>query len=1712
MRFIILTFFSIWSLLISTISQADTKPLEVNHSLLVNRQQPVMRRTDVPPSIITFNRSYKHGENGLFSLQGISDVVVSNSGKFVLTASYASGAVSIFERNVATGFLTYRNMISGIINAFGLVISPDDKHIYAASPSGTIDAILINPTDLSLTLLTKNLKPGATGGFVSVSISPDGKWVYGIGGSPSGLVVFRRDASTGQLTFVADYADNMNEHVLGQSFGPTVSPIKNTATSADGQFLYVSSTLDHAVTVFRVNQTTGALSQLAWYINGISGVSGLNGASSVRLSPNGRYLYVSGQSSNAIAIFRVDATSGLLTFVGQVAQGDPGISKLQGVRSLTISPDGRYLFASAITSHAINVFSVNPNTGLLTLVTEAVDSENNISGLTQPSGMATDLGSRHLYVAGQSAHSLVAFNLPIPSVEIQMDTVQMEYKSPFTSLDTTLLLFDADNDHLQGATLEISEGFSLKDSLQVTLKSGITGDFNAATGVLTLSGSAPLSTYQDVLRSLKYKPSVDITLGTDTIFNKKMSYSVNDGENESAKASLLVQVNVPPTPIQAILLSDTTIAGNAAVGTVVGAFSALSSTSASTFTYTLVSGTGSDGNSNFSIQGNLLRTASLFDFATQSSYNIRVQVTDQADFTFQKTFVLQVLDNSNEAPVVTNSTGNTTFNEVEGLEQVPVAIDPSLTVTDANHSALYQAIIQITDGFADQEDALSFTNNGSTMGNIAGSFNMGNGTLTMTSTDTSATLAQWQAALRSVTYVNHSKDPSTEARTIVFTIDDGETNSAASSKKIEVNAINDRPILTGVPETSVLQDNAYSFTPVAQDLDGDDLIFHIVNKPSWATFDSQTGELSGTPSFSNVGTTEGIVISVADSAGSRDLPAFDLTVTTNIISGVALKDSTFIYDGTLKSLEIQGTQPENTTIEWVNNGRTDIGEQQVTVRITGLGYTPFEAIAQLRISPATITGVTLTDSTFVYDGTAKSLAVQGILPDGVTVSYATNTRTNVGTQVVTATLSGSNYVSSTLTANLTISPATITGVSLTDSTFVYDGSAKSLALQGILPDGVTVSYATNTRTNVGTQVVTATLSGSNYVSSTLTANLTISPATITGVTLTDSTFVYDGTAKSLAVQGILPNGVTVNYTTHSRTNVGTQVVTATLSGNNYVSSTLTANLIISPATITGVSLTDSTFVYDGTAKSLAVQGILPNGVTVSYATNTRTNVGTQVITATLSGSNYVSSTLTANLTISPAKINGVHLEHQMVVYNGTDKFLKIVGDLPPGTTVQYLNNNHTNVGHYVVGAIVSGNNYETLELEAALVITPAAITQLSLIDQSFVYDGTAKSLTLRGFLPQGTTVQWTQNSRTIVGTQEVTATISGANYNQVVLRADLTITPADFTGITLRDSVFIYDGTTKSLSVSGKLPEGASVTYTHQSRLNAGTQRVTATISAPHYTTLVLQATLQINTAVRTLQFDLLSEKTFGDESFTLQALASTSETVGFTSSNPSVALIQGNQVQIVGAGVTQITATVAAHENYGAAISITRTLTIKKAQQTITLEAPTEVQLHEGVITVKATSTSGLPVQLRLADTQNAQLEGTRLRLLKEGMVTLIASQAGDNNIQAAQEVAIPIRILNPVSNIVLQVHRALSPNGDGINDFVKIEGIEGYNSNKVSFMSSAGEMVWTASGYNNGSVAFRGLSNKNARLTAGTYFYLIEINHQGKVHYERGYVILRY
>jgi hypothetical protein len=145
-------------------------------------------------------------------------------------------------------------------------------------------------------------------------------------------------------------------------------------------------------------------------------------------------------------------------------------------------------------------------------------------------------------------------------------------------------------------------------------------------------------------------------------------------------------------------------------------------------------------------------------------------------------------------------------------------------------------------------------------------------------------------------------------------------------------SVNGAPMISGQPVTALNANTAYTFVPTVASATGETLVFEIQNKPSWATFDTSTGELAGTPSSSSIGNYDGVVISVSNGVATSALPTFNISVTQFSNGSVTLSwlPPTTNTDGTalvnLAGYKIYyGTDPNNMTqsVQITNPGLAD---------------------------------------------------------------------------------------------------------------------------------------------------------------------------------------------------------------------------------------------------------------------------------------------------------------------------------------------------------------------------------------------------------------------------------------------------------------------------------------------------------------------------------------------------------------------------------------------------------------------------------------------------------------------------------------------------------------------------------------------------------------------------------------------------------------------
>lgn len=229
-------------------------------------------------------------------------------------------------------------------------------------------------------------------------------------------------ASLGGLTQLAgtDGCTSLTGTGGGCATGRAIDNANSVALSPDGEFAYVTGGVSDSIAVFDRAPATGALTQLPGTDGCISetGTGGvcadgraLDGATTVKVSPDGKTVYVSSLISDAIAIFDRNPTTGVLTQLadpnGCISEtGTGGVcvdgKRLDGARMVALSPDGEYLYATAIVSNAVTIFDRDPATGSLVQ-------------LADPNGCVADVGDGVTCVDGKALNQTVGVTVtPTP--------------------------------------------------------------------------------------------------------------------------------------------------------------------------------------------------------------------------------------------------------------------------------------------------------------------------------------------------------------------------------------------------------------------------------------------------------------------------------------------------------------------------------------------------------------------------------------------------------------------------------------------------------------------------------------------------------------------------------------------------------------------------------------------------------------------------------------------------------------------------------------------------------------------------------------------------------------------------------------------------------------------------------------------------------------------------------------------------------------------------------------------------------------------------------------------------------------------------------------------------------------------------------------------------------------------------------------------------
>ncbi|MCK5831800.1 MAG: DUF4347 domain-containing protein, partial [Methylococcales bacterium] len=210
------------------------------------------------------------------------------------------------------------------------------------------------------------------------------------------------------------------------------------------------------------------------------------------------------------------------------------------------------------------------------------------------------------------------------------------------------------------------------------------------------------------------------------------------------------------------------------------------------------------------------------------------------------------ITNVNDVPVLASIEVAPTIYLENNLATV---ITSTITLTDPD-DVIESATIQVTSNYQIGEDLLAFTNaNG-----ISGSWDSATGILSLSG---SASVANYQAALRSITYINNDEAPSNAARTFSFTVDDGSAQSNIQTRDFNIIPVNDAATLTAISSNPTFTEDGvaqglFSFVGISNTEDDqtiEQLIFTVINVTDGADEVINVDGTAVTLTDTNIGTT-----------------------------------------------------------------------------------------------------------------------------------------------------------------------------------------------------------------------------------------------------------------------------------------------------------------------------------------------------------------------------------------------------------------------------------------------------------------------------------------------------------------------------------------------------------------------------------------------------------------------------------------------------------------------------------------------------------------------------------------------------------------------------------------------------------------------------------------------------------------------------------------
>ena len=548
------------------------------------------------------------------------------------------------------------------------------------------------------------------------------------------------------------------------------------------------------------------------------------------------------------------------------------------------------------------------------------------------------------------------------------------------------------------------------------------------------------------------------------------------------------------------------------------------------------------------------------------------------------------------------------------------------------------------------------------------------------------------------------------------------------------------------------------------------------------------------------------------------------------------------------------------------------GTCEISLTVSKSGYSNFVEIFSFTIDPTDISGLAwsgYSPDSLVFGDSAPVLSAPTGEPTGTSFGYTSADESICtvdsdgaltivvdGTCTVNLIVNAPGYNETTLTANITINPGTITGVTWSgySSATVTFPNAPSLRAPGGLPSGASTTYTSSdedictvdsasgalTLVDDGTCEISLTVSKAGYNNAVETFSFTINPTDISGLTwsgYSPSSLTFGAAAPVLSTPTGGPTGTSFSYTSATEgictvdsdgaltiVDGGTCTINLIANAPGYNETTLTANITINPLNMDSLAwsgYSPNSLTFGAAAPVLSAPTGEPAGTSFSYTSAdesictvdsdgalTIVDDGTCTINLTANALGYSEKTLTANITINPEIITGVAwsgYNSATVTFPNAPNLVAPTG-IPEGASTTYTSSDED------------------------ICTVDSASGALTLIDD---------------------------------GTCEISLTVSKSGYSNFVETFSFTIDPIDISGLA-------WSGYSSSMAIGGPIvypnevsgvPDGATYSYSTTTPeicsvendggvwgLDLGTCRVAIIVHAPGYNDMTTLPAVEVAT------------------------------------------------------------------------------------------------------------------------------------------------------------------------------------------------------------------------------------------------------------------------